>query len=1003
MEDDPLFGPKLIDMKPRKSRRGLYIIIAVVAAVLLFGSRLLDIYIDALWFSSVGYADVYWYKFRLGALLFVVFFALSFLIVWFAFVLLNKAFPELTERPHLRVASVEDIKEINLLPWVFRPAIWVISTAVALMSAVGMSQEWAQFALYLHAQPAGTADPVFNNDIGFYLFKLPAIELVSGWFQTVSVILFIAVAVASAYVWYLERVRGPVSAYTRRRATRAVSAAGILLALAFALSTYLDRFDLLHGQHRLFTGIDYTDANVRLTAMNVLIVLFVLGAIVLALNLFVLKQLRVIGWLAGSVAVVWLLGLAVIPQLVSSFSVKPNELAKEAPFIDHNIKMTRQAFAIDRFEERAFQPSQTLSVEKLQKNRETLENVRLWDRGALRAILSQIQEIRTYYDFRPPDVDRYKVNGKLKQVMLTTRELNTEQLPEQSRNWINQHVVYTHGYGVTMNSVNEFTPEGQPHLLLKNMPVESEVSELKVTRPEIYFGEETNSHVYVRTQPQGATQPEFNYPAADNQDSYTTYEGKAGIEVGGLMRKLGLSIYLGDGTNLLFSDYIKSESRLLMRRNVTERVHEIAPFLTLEDDPYIVLSREGKLYWMIDAYTTSDRYPYSAQYQAGGRSINYLRNSVKVVVDAYEGDVRFYVFDEPADPIIKVYQAIFPSLFLPASDMPADLREHVRYPSFMLNLQARVYTLYHMQNTQTFYNHEDVWEIAAAEGTVQGGTEPPPMQPYHVLMQLPGEDNSPLEFASVLPFTPAGPGRSNMIGWLAARSDGANYGHTLVYSFPKNVTINGPAQIRARVNQDPQLSGQITLWNQQGSELVRGNLLVIPIADSLLYVEAFYLQASGGTSKLPELRQVAIATQDRLSAAKSFDEALASLFPGFSLQGGGGRPGEQRPGEPPTQAQMASGQASRQPAGQGATGQTEAGQGAASQGAGQASPSTGAAPGAAGQAGSGDPETQRLSRQALQLISDYERLSAAGKHREAGEKLDQLKATLDQLNRKRGG
>src|SRR6185295_4893479 len=367
------------------------------------------------------------------------------------------------------------------------------------------------------------------------------------------------------------------------------------------------------------------------------------------------------------------------------------------------------------------------------------------------------------------------------------------------------------------------------------------------------------------------------------------------------------------------------------------------------------LSREGKLYWMIDAYTTSDRYPYSAQYQAGGRSINYLRNSVKVVVDAYEGDVRFYVFDEPADPIIKVYQAIFPSLFLPASEMPADLREHVRYPSFMLNLQARVYTLYHMQNTQTFYNHEDVWEIAAAEGTVQGGTEPPPMQPYHVLMQLPGEDNSPLEFASVLPFTPAGPGRSNMIGWLAARSDGANYGHTLVYSFPKNVTINGPAQIRARVNQDPQLSGQITLWNQQGSELLRGNLLVIPIADSLLYVEAFYLQASGGTSKLPELRQVAIATQDRLSAAKSFDEALASLFPGFSLQGG---PREQRPGEPPTQAQQASGQAGSQPAGQGAV-QSGAGQGTA-----QASPSTGApAQGAAGQSGAGDAEAQRLSRQ----------------------------------------
>jgi uncharacterized membrane protein (UPF0182 family) len=975
MEDDPLFDPKLIDMKPRRQRRGLYIAAALVAAIVLSGSRLLDIYVDALWFSSVGYASVYWYKFRLGALLFVVFFALSFLIVRLAFVLLSRTFPELTERPHLRLASVEDIKDVNFLPWIYRPGVWVLSAAVALLSAISMSQEWPQFALYLHAQQAGVGDPVFNNDIGFYLFKLPAIELVSGWFQTLAVVLFIAVAAAAGYVWYLERVRGEGSSFTRRRSTMAVSAAGVLLALALAASTYLDRFDLLHGQHALFTGIDYTDANVRLTAMNVLIGLLLLSAVVLAVNLFFIKKARVMVWLAAAVAAVWLLGLAIIPQIVYSFSVKPNELAKEAPFIDHNIKLTRQAFAIDRFEQRPFQPSPTLTVGQLQANRDTLDNVRLWDRRALQAILSQIQEIRTYYDFRTPDVDRYRINGKLKQVMLTTRELNTEQLPEQSRNWINQHVVYTHGYGVTMNSVNEFTPEGQPHLLLKNMPVESEVPELKVTRPEVYFGEETNSHVYVRTKPQAATQPEFNYPAPDNTDSYTTYDGSAGIEVGGLMRKLALSIYLGDGTNLLFSDYIKSDSRLLLRRNIIERVHEIAPFLMLEDDPYIVISRDGKLYWMIDAYTTSDRYPYSKQYQVGNDSVNYMRNSVKVVVDAYEGDVRFYVFDQPDDPIIKAYQDIFPALFHPASEMPADLREHVRYPSLLLNVQASVYTLYHMQNTQTFYNHEDVWAIAASEASAQGGAEAPAMQPYHVLMQLPGVDHSPLEFASVLPFTPAGPGRSNMIGWLAARSDGEHYGHSLVYSFPKNVTINGPAQIRARVNQDPRLSQQMTLWNQQGSELLRGNLLVIPIADSLIYVEAFYLQSSGATSKLPELRQVAIATQDRLAAGKTFDEALALLFPGWE-SGQTSQP--PRPGAQPAEAQVQS---------QAVQPTTQA-----------PSPGTPSAPGT-----SADAESQRLLRQAVQLMSEYERLSAAGKHREAGEKLDQLKQTLDQLNRKRGG
>jgi hypothetical protein len=550
--------------------------------------------------------------------------------------------------------------------------------------------------------------------------------------------------------------------------------------------------------------------------------------------------------------------------------------------------------------------------------------------------------------------------------MLAARELNVDQLPEQSRNWINQHVVYTHGYGVTMNTVNEFTPEGLPNLVLKNMPVESTAAEIKVTRPEIYFGEESDSHVYVRTKPQGATPPEFNYPAPGNVDSYTTYEGNAGIQVGGLFRQLALSLYLGDGTNLLFSDYINADSQVLMRRSVTERVRQIAPFLLLEDDPYVVISREGKLYWIIDAFTYSDQYPYSTAYQVENRSINYIRNSVKAVIDAYEGTVTLYVF-EPEDPIIKAYQEIFPNLFHAKSEMPDDLFAHIRYPNLLVNAQARVFTLYHMQNTQTFYNHEDLWAIPA-EPTSQQGADGQPMQPYHVLMQLPGEQNAKLEFANILPFTPSGPGRSNMIGWLAARNDGANYGRTLVYSFPKNVTVNGPAQIRARINQDPQLSQLMTLWSQRGSELLRGNLLVIPIGDSLLYVEPFYLQSSDSSgSKLPELRQVAVAIQDQLKAAKTFDEALALLFPGFTLHEGATTAapaqaeGQLAPRTPPSQ-----------PRGQ--------------------PPS---------QAPSADIEP--LARQAQQLLSDYERLTAEGKHREAGEKLDQLKQTLLELNRKRGG
>lgn len=962
MEDDPLFSSKQIDFKPRKRRVGLIVAVLIIVAILLFGSQLLSIYIDSLWFSSVGYSNVYWYKFRLGGLLFLIFFVLSFVIVRVPFLFLNRVLPELTEPPKYRVVSVEDIKDINFLPWIYRPGVWVLSAGVALLSAISMSQEWPQFALYLHSQPTELSDPIFGRDISFYLFKLPVLELVVGWLQTISVVMLIAIGAAAGYVWYFEQVRGTITQDIRRRATSAISLAAAFFALTFAASTYFARFDLLHSRHELFTGIDYTDANVRLMAMNIVIGLLVLSSIVVAVNAFVMKRVRTIVSLAVIVAAVWVIALGIIPSAFHSFSVKPNELAKEAAFINHNIKMTRHAFAIDRFEERPFEPKATLTAEQVQANRDTLDNVRLWDRRALQSTLAQIQEIRTYYDFRLPDVDRYVINGRLRQVMLSAREMNVDQLPDQSRNWINQHVVYTHGYGVTMNTVSEFTPEGMPNLVLKNMPVESSAPEIKVTRPEIYFGEGSNAHVYVHTKPQGATPPEFNYPAPEGSDSYTTYESDAGIPVGGLMRQLALSFYLGDGTNLLFSNYINSESRVLMRRNVRERVQRIAPFLLFEDDPYIVIGRDGKLYWIIDAFTHSDQYPYSAGHQVADRNVNYIRNSVKAVVDAYEGSVTLYVF-EPDDPIIRSYQNIFPELFHPKSDMPEDLLAHVRYSILMVNAQARVYTQYHMQNTQTFYNNEDLWAIAAGE--TPKGAEASAMQPYHVLMKLPAEQNASLEFVNILPFTPSGPGRSNMIGWMAARSDGENYGRTLVYSFPKNVTVNGPAQIRARVNQDPVLSQQMTLWDSTGSELLRGNLIVIPIADSLLYLEPFYLQAEGAASKLPELRQVAVATQDQLKAAKTFDEALSLLIPGLA----------------PQQSTQA-----------GQTAQAEA-----------QMPSKQPLPGQPPAPPPSSSDIDRLARQAQQLFIDYERLSAEGKHREAGEKLDQLRATLAELNRKRGG
>ncbi|HJQ70471.1 MAG TPA: UPF0182 family protein [Blastocatellia bacterium] len=956
MENDDAFDDKVIEIRPRKRRIWLFVLIAIVLFLFLLGSPLIGIYVDALWFSSLGFSDAYWYKFRLGGLLFVIFLVLTFLILRLSFAALTRWLPQLRERPQIRLRSVEDVRDVNILSFVYRPVVWLVSLGAALLYAISMSSDWSAFALYLNASPAGSADPIFRQDASFYLFKLPALEIVANWFFTLTVIIFLSVLAISAYVSYYERSIGLVVDDTRNRVVAIISAAGILLAIAMAWNTYLSRFDLLHTPHDLFTGVSYTDAHVLLPGMNVLMIVLIAAAVVLAANAFFFKSKRIIGWTAAAAVIVWLVAVVILPKSIYSLSVKPNELAKETPYIQHNIEMTRRAFDLERFEEKPFIPQPTLTARHVEENQETIGNIRLWDPQVLQSTFKQIQEIRQYYEFRVPDIDRYVLNGKLRQVMLAAREMNVDKLEATSRNWINQHLVYTHGYGVAMSSVNEFTPEGLPHLIVKDMPVTSEAPEIQIKRPEIYFGEVTNHHAYVRT-----NQPEFNYSAQGDQDSYTEYEGAAGIPIGGMLRKTALAFYLGDNTSLLFSDYITSESRVLIRRNVLERARQIAPFLMYETDPYIVISKDGRLFWMIDAFTHSDRYPYSRGYQVAGRSMNYIRNSVKVVIDAYEGKASFYVF-EPDDPIIKSYQRIFPSLFRPAEEMPEDLRAHVRYPDLLAEAQAVAYTLYHITNPQTFYNREDMWAIASVEVSTQQGAQAVPMQPYYVLMQLPGFEKR-LEFVSILPFTPAGPGRNNMIGWMAARSDKETYGETLLFTFPKSLTVNGPAQIRARVNQDRELSQLMTLWSQRGSELVRSNLLVIPIGDSLLYVESFYLQAEGSGSKLPELRQVAVATQNRLATGNTFEEALRKLMADTPTQ---------QPAE--TVAQTAP--PARPPGG---------------------APSP--TPAAPAQPAAGD--LGGLARQAQQLLSDYERLSAEGRHREAGEKLDQLKQTITEMNRRR--
>jgi uncharacterized protein len=527
-------------------------------------------------------------------------------------------------------------------------------------------------------------------------------------------------------------------------------------------------------------------------------------------------------------------------------------------------------------------------------------------------------------------------------VMLAAREMSVEKLPESSRNWINEKLIYTHGYGITMNPVNGFTPEGLPTLMLSNMPIQSSVKSLQVTRPEIYYGELTDTDVYVKTR-----QKEFNYPQGET-NSLTSYEGSGGIRMGGILRRLLIAFDRGDLGKVPFSDDIGADSLLLMRRNIRERVQYLAPFLTFDSDPYVILGEDGRLYWMLDAYTTSDSYPYATHYPFGDQSINYLRNSVKVVVDAYNGATTFYVID-PGDPIIAAWRSIFPALFRDAAAMPGDIRRHIRYPELLLKLQGTVYGLYHMTDPTVFYNREDLWTIASEVGMKAGGEQAAlSMEPNYVLMKLPGEPD--VEFVGVLPFTPAN--RNNMIGWMAGRSDGANYGTAIVYDFPKTRLVDGPLQIEARIDQNAQLSGQLTLWNQQGSHVRRGTLLVIPCGKAIIYAEPIYLQAE--RSPMPELRLVVLALQDKLAYGTTFEGALRALFGG-------------------AQSSM-----NAEPVA------------AEAPGAGPGAPSTSAAP-----------DLNALIDGAARDLNDYQRLTSEGKMAEAGQKLEQLKQKLGELSRRK--
>jgi uncharacterized protein len=931
--------PESIDWprtQPPRHRRRFLLILAVLAGILFAARTTLSYYVDVLWFGSLGYGGVFWKTLSLQWGVFVAFAAATFLILYGSFLALKRAhLPDLPSG-HTIFIGQQPVR-LPVEP-VLRLIALGVSLVIAAITGAGMMVEWPTLALFWYA-PHSTAavDPIFGKPLNFFLFTLPAWQLIANWLLTLAVI---TCALAVLFVF----ISGGASVLARRRSYVTLPWRGFSITFAFLLLilatlAYLGRFERLFEDHTIFGGVSYTDAHVTLTGMLVVCVALVVGAVIAAVNAVSMQRGR---WLVAALvpAAVCYFGVQIVGWYVSSFIVKPNELVREQPYIAHNIELTRQAYGLDRVLQREFPAETTIEAADPANNQATLQNIRLWDWHALQDTLRQIQEIRTYYDFPDIDIDRYEIDGTTREVMLATRELNVEKLPESSRNWINEKLIYTHGYGITMNPVNGFTPEGLPTLILSNMPVQSTVRSLNVTRPEVYFGELTNTDVYVKTR-----QKEFNYPQGQT-NNLNSYEGNGGILLGGFLRRIIIALDRGDLAKLPFSDDVNQDSRLLMRRNVRDRVSTLAPFLTFDPDPYIVLGDDGRLSWMMDGFTISDSYPYSSHFRLDSNSINYMRNSVKVVIDAYDGTTTFYVFD-PEDPIIAAYRRIFPSLFKDAATMPLGLRKHVRYPEVLLKLQAEVYGLYHMTDPEAFYNREDLWTVATEVGMSDAGEQrTQTMEPNFVLMKLP--DESAMEFVEILPFTPAN--RNNLIGWIAGRSDDAHYGTSVVYNFPKTKLVDGPLQIEARIDQNAQLSGQLTLWNQQGSHVRRGALLVIPTGRALLYAEPIYLQAE--RSPMPELRLVVLAVQDRLTYGPTFESAMAALFGGAASSLSAATPPAEAARRAPPSA------ASPQPA----------------------------------------TDLNALIAEAAKDLADYQRLTAEGKLGEAGQRLEELKRTIEKLN-----
>jgi uncharacterized membrane protein (UPF0182 family) len=861
------------------------------------------IYPDWLWFQKLAFPSVFW-TMLLSKLGFGLAVWLGFLLILFANLYVARRLnpghgPSMsfgTEGGYLSQLGLSGKASSAFLIGL----ILLISFIIASRDA----DEWPIALRFLYQEPFGSADPIFQRDIGFYVFSLPFYSFIQN-----RLIVFLILSGVLALGWYLKKgglqVKGDFTPGTGAppslpqvtfgpQAKKHLIFLGGIIVLLLAWGFYLKVYKLLYSTQGPAFGASYSDVHVKIWAYRILILFSVGLAVVFFMNAFRPRTRFVL--LSGGI---WLgavvLFAALVPAMVQQFVVKPNELARERRYIGYNIKNTRKAYDLSQVEVVDFPVSDKLTIEDVRRNNVTIQNIRIWDERPLLQTYRQIQSIRLYYDFNNVDVDRYVIDNQLRQVTLAARELIVNQLPPQANTWVNRHLIYTHGYGLALSPVNEVTREGLPRLLIKDLPPVFD-ADLKIERPEIYYGEKTQEYVLVKTKTE-----EFDYPKGE-KNVYTTYQGSGGVPVTSFIRRLLFAFEFMD-PQIIFTTYLGPESRIMYNRRIGSRVRVIAPFLDYDRDPYLVIS-EGKLYWIQDAYTTSNMYPYSSRSRSplNNKRLNYIRNSVKAVVDAYNGDVSFYLIDE-VDPIAKTYTRIFPDLFKPMSEMPADLRRHIRYPRDLFKIQVGTYRTYHMEDEQVFYNQEDLWQIP---DEIYGESRQE-MEPYYIIMKL--SDDKKEEFLLMLPFTPSK--KDNMIGWLAARCDLPNYGDLVVYKLPKDKLVYGPMQIEARVNQQTEISGEFTLWSQRGSRIIRGNLLAIPVGESFIYVEPVYLESKqeqeevspaapaqprpfsrsqrGGTpgssgvdksraASLPELKRVIVAFSNRLRMDEDLDKALNGLL-----------------------------------------------------------------------------------------------------------------------------